>query len=91
LIIVPILLPAVKAMNIDLLHFGVIVAFTIAIGNQTPPVGSSLFVVSALSGRGIMEITMANIPFILVMTGLMYLLLFMPQLVVVLPRLAGLA
>ncbi len=91
LIIVPILLPAVKAVNIDLLHFGVIVAFTIAIGNQTPPVGSSLFVVSALSGRGIMEITMANIPFILVMTGLMYLLLFMPQLVVVLPRLAGLA
>ncbi len=91
LIIVPILLPAVKAMNIDLLHFGVIVAFTIAIGNQTPPVGSSLFVVSALSGRGIMEITMANIPFILVMTALMYLLLFMPQLVVVLPRLAGLA
>ena len=91
LIIVPILLPAVKAMGIDLLHFGVIVAFSIAIGNQTPPVGSSLFVVSALSGKGIMEITVANIPFILVMTGLMYLLLFLPQLVVVLPRLAGLA
>jgi tripartite ATP-independent transporter DctM subunit len=91
LIIVPILLPAVKAMGIDLLHFGVIVAFSIAIGNQTPPVGSSLFVVSALSGKGIMEITVANIPFILAMTGLMYLLLFLPQLVVVLPRLAGLA
>jgi tripartite ATP-independent transporter DctM subunit len=91
LIIVPILLPVVKAMGIDLLHFGVIVAFTIAIGNQTPPVGSSLFVVSALSGKGIMEITVANVPFILVMTGLMYLLLFLPQLVVLLPRLAGLA
>jgi C4-dicarboxylate transporter DctM subunit len=91
LIIVPILLPAVKAMGIDLLHFGMIVAFSIAIGNQTPPVGSSLFVVSALSGKGIMEITVANIPFILAMTGLMYLLLFLPQLVVVLPRLAGLA
>jgi tripartite ATP-independent transporter DctM subunit len=91
LIIVPILLPVVKAMGIDLLHFGVIVAFSIAIGNQTPPVGSSLFVVSALSGKGIMEITVANIPFILVMTALMYLLLFLPQLVVVLPRLAGLA
>jgi TRAP-type C4-dicarboxylate transport system permease large subunit len=37
-----------------------------------------------------MEITAANIPFILVMTALMYLLLFIPQLVVVLPRLAGL-
>jgi tripartite ATP-independent transporter DctM subunit len=91
LIIVPILLPAVKAMGIDLLHFGMIVAFSIAVGNQTPPVGSSLFVVSALSGQGVMAITRANVPFILVMTGLMYLILFLPQLVVVLPRLAGLA
>jgi tripartite ATP-independent transporter DctM subunit len=90
LIIVPILLPAVKALGIDLLHFGMIVVFTIAIGQQTPPVGSTLFVVSALSGRGILEITAANVPFILVITGVMYLLLFFPQLVVFLPRLVGL-
>jgi tripartite ATP-independent transporter DctM subunit len=90
LIIVPILLPAVKAVGIDLLHFGLLVTFTIAIGQQTPPVGSTLFVVSALSGRGIMEITMANLPFILVITAIMYVLLFVPQLVLFLPRLAGL-
>lgn len=90
LIIVPILLPAVKALGIDLVHFGLIVTFTIAIGQQTPPVGSTLFVVSALSGRDIMEITAANIPFILVITAIMYVLLFVPQLVLFLPRLAGL-
>jgi C4-dicarboxylate transporter DctM subunit len=90
LIIVPILLPAVKALGIDLLHFGMIVVFTIAIGQQTPPVGSTLFVVSALSGRGIMEITAANLPFIGVIAAIMYLLLFAPQLVLVVPRLAGL-
>ena len=90
LIIVPILLPAVRALGIDLVHFGLIVTFTIAIGQQTPPVGSTLFVVSALSGRDIMEITAANIPFILVITAIMYLLLFVPQLVLFLPRLAGL-
>ncbi|MGH7265630.1 MAG: TRAP transporter large permease [Candidatus Rokuibacteriota bacterium] len=90
LLIVPILLPAVKALGIDLLHFGMIVVFTVAIGQQTPPVGSTLFVVSALSGRGIMEITAANLPFILVITAIMYILLFVPQLVLFLPRLAGL-
>jgi C4-dicarboxylate transporter DctM subunit len=90
LIIVPILLPAVKALGIDLLHFGMIVVFTVAIGQQTPPVGSTLFVVSALSGRGIMEITAANLPFVLVITAIMYLLLFVPSLVLFLPRLAGL-
>jgi C4-dicarboxylate transporter DctM subunit len=90
LIIVPILLPAVKALGIDLVHFGMIVTFTVAIGQQTPPVGSTLFVVSALSGRGIMEVTAANLPFILAITAIMYLLLFFPALVLFLPRLAGL-
>jgi TRAP-type C4-dicarboxylate transport system permease large subunit len=90
LIIVPILLPAVKALGIDLIHFGMIVVFTVAIGQQTPPVGSTLFVVSALSGRGIMEITAANLPFILVIAAIMYVLLFFPLLVLFLPRLAGL-
>ena len=90
LIVVPILLPAVKAAGIDLLHFGMIVVFTIAIGQQTPPVGSTLFVVAALSGRDIFEITWANLPFITVITVVMYILLFVPQLVVVVPRWAGL-
>jgi tripartite ATP-independent transporter DctM subunit len=90
LIIVPILLPAVKALGIDLVHFGMIVVFTVAIGQQTPPVGSTLFVASALSGRGILEVTVANLPFILVITAIMYVLLFFPALVLFLPRLAGL-
>jgi tripartite ATP-independent transporter DctM subunit len=90
LMIVPILLPAVKALGIDLVHFGMLVVFTVALGQQTPPVGSTLFVVSALSGRGILEISVANLPFILVIAGVMYLLLFFPQLVLFLPRLAGL-
>lgn len=90
LIVVPILLPAVKAQGIDLLHFGMLVVFTVALGQQTPPVGSTLFVVSALSGRDILEITRANLPFMAVIAAVMYLLLFFPPLVLVVPRLAGL-
>jgi TRAP-type C4-dicarboxylate transport system permease large subunit len=47
--------------------------------------------VSALSGRGILEITRANLPFIAVIATIMDLLLFTPALVLFLPRAAGLA
>lgn len=88
LIVVPIMLPLVKALGIDLIHFGILVIFTIAISQQTPPVGSPLFVVSAISGEDIFNITRENVPFILAVGLLMYLILFFPEIVLLVPRLA---
>jgi tripartite ATP-independent transporter DctM subunit len=88
LIVVPIVLPLVKAAGVDLIHFGIIVIFTIAISQQSPPVGSPLFVVSAISGEDIFVITKANIPFILAVALLMYIILFFPEIVLLVPRLA---
>ena len=88
LIVVPILLPLVKALGIDLVHFGIIVVFTIVISQQTPPVGSPLFVVSAISGEDIFAISRENIPFILAVALLMYIILFFPEIVLLIPRLA---
>lgn len=87
-IVVPILIPVVKALGVDLIHFGIIVIFTIAISQQTPPVGNPLFVVSAISGEDIIKITKENIPFIVVMGILTYLILFFPEIVLLIPRLA---
>ena len=88
LIVVPILLPLVKAAGVDLIHFGIIVIFTIAISQQSPPVGSPLFVVSAISGEDIFAITRENIPFILAVALLMYGILFFPEIVLFVPKLA---
>ncbi|MBI2322687.1 MAG: TRAP transporter large permease [Chloroflexi bacterium] len=87
-IVVPILVPLVRALEIDPVHFGIIVVFTIAISQQSPPVGNPLFVVSAISGEDIFAITKENVPFILTMGVLMYLILFFPEIALFIPRLA---
>lgn len=78
LLTVPILMPAVLALGVDPVHFGILVVLCIAIGQQTPPVGSTLFVVSALTGKDIFAITRANLPFIAAMIALLALVLFVP-------------
>ena len=49
LVTVPILLPALKSLDIDLIWFGVILVINMEIGAVTPPVGMNLFVVQSLS------------------------------------------
>jgi C4-dicarboxylate transporter DctM subunit len=63
---------------------------TVAVGQQTPPVGSTLFVVSALTKLDIFTVSRANIPFILALTAITFLVLFFPQLTLWLPTLVGL-
>jgi C4-dicarboxylate transporter DctM subunit len=78
LLTVPILLPAARALGVDPVHFGILIVLCVAIGQQTPPVGSTLFVVSALTGKDVFAITRANIPFIAAMIALLALILFVP-------------
>ncbi len=48
-VLTPILLPSVKALGIDLVHFAIILTLNIEIAGITPPVGMNLFVISAVS------------------------------------------
>jgi TRAP-type C4-dicarboxylate transport system permease large subunit len=77
----------VKAAGIDLIHFGILVVFGVGIGQQTPPVGSTLFVASAIARVGILEITKHNIPFILCLLFIMLVILFVPDVALLLPKL----
>ena len=60
LVVIPILLPLVKSLDINLIHFGMIVIFTIGIGQQTPPLGTCLFVTSAVAKLDILEVARAD-------------------------------
>jgi tripartite ATP-independent transporter DctM subunit len=86
LIIVPLLLPLMNSIGVDPLLFGMLVVFCVGIGQQTPPVGSALYVTSALSGADIIEVTRDNIPFIGVIIAIMYLILLVPEIALFLPR-----
>ena len=86
LVTVPILLPELKALNIDLIWFGVILVINMEIGAVTPPVGMNLFVVQALrDDYTIREVLIGSFPYALMgLVGLALVMTF-PQLSLFLP------
>ncbi len=89
LVFVPMLLPAVNALGIDLVHFGVLVVLNMMIGMVHPPFGMLLFVTKALTGIPIGEMMKEGWPFILMLLALLLALTLFPQLVLWLPQTMG--
>ncbi len=89
LVFVPMLLPAVHALNIDLVHFGVLVVLNMMIGLIHPPFGMLLFVTKALTGIPIGEMMREGWMFLVMLLGLLLALTFFPELVLWLPRTMG--
>jgi tripartite ATP-independent transporter DctM subunit len=91
LVLVPLLLPAAKLVGVDLVHFGVVIVVNMMIGLLTPPYGVLLFVLSGLSGASVKDIVRELVPFMAALIAVLALLIFVPSLVLALPRLAGYA
>lgn len=86
LICTPILLPIVKQIGVDPVHFGIIMMLNLGIGLLTPPVGSTLFLGSAISGVSIERITKASLPFFAVMIAVLMLVTYVPDVSMTIPR-----
>lgn len=84
-IVTPILLPVIKALGMDTIHFGVMMIFNLAIGLCTPPVGSALFVGCAVGKSTIERVTKELLPMYTVMFICLLLVTFIPQLSTWLP------
>jgi TRAP-type C4-dicarboxylate transport system permease large subunit len=56
LIIVPLLMPTVRLLGIDPVHFGIVVTLNVTVGLVTPPFGMILFVVSSVNQIRMREI-----------------------------------
>jgi tripartite ATP-independent transporter DctM subunit len=89
LILTPILLPVVKTLGVDPVHFGIIIMVNLGIGLLTPPVGSVLFVGSAVGKIKIEALVKAMYPFFVVLLILLALVTYVPALTLWLPRLMG--
>jgi tripartite ATP-independent transporter DctM subunit len=89
LILTPILLPVVKTLGVDPVHFGIIIMVNLGIGLLTPPVGSVLFVGSAVGKLKIEALVKAMYPFFGVLLLLLALVTYVPALTLWLPRLMG--
>jgi C4-dicarboxylate transporter DctM subunit len=80
LILAPILVPAALKFNINPIHFGVVMVFTLCIGLVTPPVGINIFVASSVSGVPVHRIIPKLGPFIVVLLIGMFCVVFFPWL-----------
>jgi tripartite ATP-independent transporter DctM subunit len=89
LVFVPMLLPAVKALGIDLVHFGVLTVLNMMIGLITPPFGMLLFVTKALAGIPIGDMVREGRGFLLMLILLLLVITLFPPIVLWLPQMMG--
>ena len=83
LIFVPVLLPVLRAYNIDIAYFGIMMVINLSIGLITPPVGTVLYVGSGISKLGIGALSKGIAPFLFVYAIIMMLIVFFPEIVIV--------
>ena len=89
LILTPILLPVVKAIGIDPVHFGMIMMVNLGIGLITPPVGAVLFVGSAVAKLRIEDVVKAMWPFFGILFAVLVLVTYVPAISMWLPHMLG--
>lgn len=89
LIMAPMLMPIITKLNISPVHFGMIFILAVAIGQQTPPTASALYITSTIAKIDILSIVRANVWFVLCIAFILYLVLFFPVVVLYIPRILG--
>lgn len=78
ILVVPVVMPLVKAVGIDPVHFGLIVTINLGIGQQTPPVASVLMVASSIAKESVWAVTRVNVWFIAVLLAVLLLVTYVP-------------
>lgn len=78
-ILIPIFLPLLNQLNIDLVHFGIVTVIALGLGLYTPPVGACLAVGVAISNEPVSKITIQMIPFFFIMVAVLLLVTYIPS------------
>ena len=89
ILLTPILVPIVKTIGVDPVHFGVVMSLNLMIGLLTPPVGMALFVVQRVAGLSFDQVVRGTAPFILPLIVVLFLITYVPDLVLFVPRVFG--
>jgi len=84
---VPVLLPLLEHAGVDLVHFGIFFVLNVMIGAITPPVGTIMYVVCALSKISIAEFAKEVFPFVIALVIALMIVTYVPILSLWLPNL----
>jgi len=82
-----IVLPMVQQAGIDLIWFGIFLVLVVEMSQITPPVGFNLFVIQALTGKNILYIARAALPFFLMIAVAIVIITTFPDIALYLPGL----
>ena len=85
LILVPILMGAVTAAGVSGVHFGIVTAVNVDIGNITPPFGLNLFVASATFGKPYLTVVRAVLPWLALALVSLAIITYVPEISLWLP------
>ena len=80
-----VIMPMIEAVGIDILWFGIFLVLVVEMAQITPPVGFNLFVLQSLTGKDMLYIARAAIPFFAVMVLALVLLVIFPEIATWLP------
>jgi len=89
MILSPILVPIAAAVGVDPIHFGIIMTCNLAVGMVTPPMGINLFVASGMTKIPMLKLAKATVPFLIAFVISLLVIVFVPQISMFLPGLAG--
>jgi tripartite ATP-independent transporter DctM subunit len=86
ILLTPILVPMMKSLGVDLVHFGLVMVLNLMIGVATPPVGMCLFVVSEATSIKLERLMREVIPWVMPLIVVLLLITYFPSLVLVVPN-----
>ena len=87
IMLTPIFLPLATKYGIDPVHFGLVFVIAATIGNFTPPVGAAMFAVLQILKCPVGAYTRESLPFLIAVSAVSLLLIFVPELVLLVPDL----
>jgi tripartite ATP-independent transporter DctM subunit len=78
ILIVPIVLPLVRQIGVDPIHFGILVTINLGVGQQTPPVATVLFTTAAIARLPFWDVFRVGWPFTVVLALVTLLVTYVP-------------
>ena len=89
IILGPILHPIAVGIGMDPIHFGIVMVLSLNIALMTPPVGACLFVACSISRISLAQLSKAIWPYIVMEVVALFLVAYIPEISLLLPRLLG--
>jgi C4-dicarboxylate transporter, DctM subunit len=86
IIVVPLLLPLAASYEVNIIHLGIIFLTNLQIGYSTPPIGMNLFIASLRFEKSIIQLSLASLPFLVILLIALTIITFFPPLSLLLVR-----